>query len=391
MVVGGGIFGLTAALELKSRGWSVTLVDPGPLPHPDAATTDISKMVRMDYGADAFYARLGQAALRGWDLWNRNWSAPPYHETGFLILTGGLMAPGGFEYESVRVLDQIGEPYRLLSADDLEARHPAWAEARRAGDGGPTYHGGYVSQRAGWAESGRVSAQLAADAAAAGVRVLEGAAVAGFVERNHRVTGVRLEGDSEIAAEHVVLATGSWTPFLVPELEEVMWPTAQSVFHLTVPDPERWRPPYFLPFCADISESGWYGFPALEDGRLKIARHGKGRRHTKGAPRTVPEQDVDGLRSFLAESLPGLADAPLVHTRVCAYCDTFDGDFWIANHPTRPGLTVAAGGSGHGFKFAPVLGGIIADVVEGIPNPWAKRFRWRERGEITREWARSAS
>ena len=80
------------------------------------------------------------------------------------------------------------------------------------------------------------------------------------------------------------------------------------------------------------------------------------------------------MRRFLADSFPSLADAPVVFNRVCFYCDTKDGDFWIAPDPDRTGLTIAAGDCGHGFKFAPVLGGIIADAVEGKVNP---KFRWR--------------
>jgi glycine/D-amino acid oxidase-like deaminating enzyme len=72
-----------------------------------------------------------------------------------------------------------------------------------------------------------------------------------------------------------------------------------------------------------------------------------------------------------------LADAPIVYTRVCLYCDTNDGHFWIATDPDRAGLVIAAGDSGHGFKFAPVLGEIIADAVEGKPNPLLHKFRWR--------------
>ena len=59
------------------------------------------------------------------------------------------------------------------------------------------------------------------------------------------------------------------------------------------------------------------------------------------------------------------------------YCDTHDGDFWIAPDPERQGLIIAAGDSGHGFKFAPVLGEIIADAVEGKSNPLLQKFRWR--------------
>jgi glycine/D-amino acid oxidase-like deaminating enzyme len=59
------------------------------------------------------------------------------------------------------------------------------------------------------------------------------------------------------------------------------------------------------------------------------------------------------------------------------YCDTDDGHFWIAPDPDRPGLILATGDSGHGFKFAPMLGKIIADVAEGKSNQLLQKFRWR--------------
>jgi glycine/D-amino acid oxidase-like deaminating enzyme len=91
----------------------------------------------------------------------------------------------------------------------------------------------------------------------------------------------------------------------------------------------------------------------------------------------VTAEDEKNLREFLASTFPSLADAPFVYTRVCMYCDTHDGHFWIARDPEREGLVVAAGDSGHGFKFAPVLGEIIADAVEGKHYPLLDKFRWR--------------
>jgi glycine/D-amino acid oxidase-like deaminating enzyme len=93
--------------------------------------------------------------------------------------------------------------------------------------------------------------------------------------------------------------------------------------------------------------------------------------------RVVNPEDERNLRKFLAATFPALVDAPIVHTRVCMYCDTHDGHFWIARDPEREGLVVAAGDNGHGFKFAPVLGGIIADAVEATDNPLLSKFRWR--------------
>lgn len=73
----------------------------------------------------------------------------------------------------------------------------------------------------------------------------------------------------------------------------------------------------------------------------------------------------------------GRRQAPIVATLVCLYCDTWDGYFWIAPDPEREGLVMATGGSGHGFKFAPLLGAWIADAVEDRPNPLLPKFRWR--------------
>ena len=70
------------------------------------------------------------------------------------------------------------------------------------------------------------------------------------------------------------------------------------------------------------------------------------------------------------------------------YCDSFDGDLFIAADPNREGLVVASGGSGHGFKFAPALGAIVADVLEERDNRFAPRFAWRSLGQLATEEAR---
>ena len=124
-------------------------------------------------------------------------------------------------------------------------------------------------------------------------------------------------------------------------------------------------------------------------GTLKMANHGVGRRVHPDELRAILPADDARFRAFVRESLPSLSDAPIVATRLCLYCDTFDGDFWIDHDPARAGLVVAAGDSGHAFKFAPVLGSLIADVVERKPNPWAARFRWRPRGRDAKEAARA--
>ncbi len=381
VVAGAGVFGLAAAVELAARGWDVTVLDPGPIPRTEAASTDISKIVRMDYGADELYVEMAEAALEGWDRWNAEWPRPLYHQDGFLLLASGPMTPGTFEGDSFGLLARRGHRLERLSPGVLAKRFPAWPAE--------TYGDGYFNPRAGWAESGAVVARLADVARAAGVRVLAGRVVALTIERGGPVRGVVMSDGSDIPADVTLVAAGAWTPALLPHLEAVMWATAQPVLHFTIPDPAAWRPPRFPVWAADISRTGWYGFPSLDDGTIKIASHGPGRRVHPDERRTVPADEEPRFRAFLSDVLPAVAGAPLRASRLCLYCDTFDGNFWIDHDPDRPGLVVAAGGSGHGFKFAPILGGLIADVVEGVPNAWAPRFGWRRRDVDRREAARA--
>ena len=380
IVVGGGVFGVSAALELRRRGHGVILFDAGRIPREEASSTDISKAIRMDYGADEFYTSLVERALEGWDAWNRDWPRPLYHQSGVLFLSLGPMQPGGFEHDSHEVLTRRGHPLERISRTMMEERFPVWNADR--------YPDGYFDARAGWAESAEVVRQLAEQARAAGVELREEVGVHRFVEGGSGVNGVLTTDEIVEMADYVVVAAGPWTPKLIPGLEEMMWPVGQPVLHFRPEDPASFRPPVFSTWCADVSNTGWYGFPATGDGIVKVANHGPGRAMEPDGSRVVDAGHEERFREFLAESLPSLADAPLAGGRICLYCDTWDGDFYIDHHPDRTGLFVATGGSGHGFKFAPVLGGLIADRLEGKPDPHHDRFRWRKPGERSTEAAR---
>jgi glycine/D-amino acid oxidase-like deaminating enzyme len=86
IIVGAGINGVTAAIELKNRGHEVVLVDPGPLPHALAASTDISKAVRTAYGADEDYTALAERSIKDWRKWNEDFGAKLYHEVGVMFV-----------------------------------------------------------------------------------------------------------------------------------------------------------------------------------------------------------------------------------------------------------------------------------------------------------------
>jgi sarcosine oxidase / L-pipecolate oxidase len=380
LIIGGGIFGMTAALELRRRGQAVRLFDQGPIPYPAAASTDYSKMIRADYGDDEFYADLMLRALEGWDRWNRDWPRPLYHQTGFLLLTHEAFSPGGLELESLKLLRQKGVPIERLGPGALRARYPQWAHER--------YADGYYNPRGGWAESGAVVAQLAQMARAAGVQLHEGEGFRDFLERGGRVEGISTTQGRVYRADCTIVAAGAWTPLILPEMQDKMRYSGHPVVLLRPTDPAPYRGELFPGWSSDISRTGWYGFPATAEGLVKIANHGPGFPADPRADNQVPDAFLPSFREFVQNHLPELRDAPVAKTRLCLYSDTWDGDFYLCPHPDRPGLIIAAGGSGHGFKFAPMLGEIIADVAQGRDNPWAYRFRWRERGQARREAAR---
>jgi glycine/D-amino acid oxidase-like deaminating enzyme len=221
-------------------------------------------------------------------------------------------------------------------------------------------------------------AQLLDEARAAGVVLQPGRRAATLIERDACIVGI-VDGEGEpLAADAVVVAAGSWTQHLLPWLDDQLRSVGQPVFHLRPRDPAPYRAERFPVFGADIARTGYYGFCANADGIVKIANHGVGRAmHPESPARAVTADEEAALRAFLGDTLPSLAAAPIVHTRVCVYGDTADEHFLIAADPDRAGLVVAAGGSGHGFKFAPVLGDLIADAVEGREEPLLRKFRWR--------------
>ena len=404
IVVGAGINGATAAIELKKRGHEVTLVDPGPLPHPLAASTDISKAVRRAYGADEDYTDLAERSIGLWRKWNQEFGVELYHEVGVMFVRRREMQPGDFEHESFKMLKKRGHKIDRMNSAQLWKRFPAWNPE--------LYRDGVLELEAGYAESGRVVATLIGRAKSLGIELCEGVRFSRLDEGDDRVKGIVIEkrhrngvipseakrsreiprrglksaqrgpstrlGMTPVAGDVVVMATGAWTPYLLPFTKNFFRTTGQPVFHLKPEKPDLFAPERFPVFGADITTTGYYGFPLNRDGVVKIANHGLGQEMSPESPeRAVAPEGERNLREFLSSTFPELADAPIVYTRICMYCDTHDGHFWIAPDPDREGLVIAAGDCGHGFKFAPVLGEIIADAVEEKPNPILQKFRWR--------------
>jgi glycine/D-amino acid oxidase-like deaminating enzyme len=258
-----------------------------------------------------------------------------------------------------------------MTPERLRERFPAWNSER--------FRDGVFDAEGGYAESGRTVSELLQRARSLGIEMREGASLRDLDQSgNGDIKGVILQDGSRMRADTVVAATGAWTPYLFPFTKLFFRATGHPIFHLRPNDVYLFAPERFPMFGADITTTGYYGFPVGREGVVKIGIHGPGREMSPDSTeRVVTAEQEQDLRAFLSWAFPALADAPVVYTRICLYCDTHDGNFWIAADPDRPGLFITAGDSGHGFKFAPILGELIADAVERKQNPLLAKFRWR--------------
>lgn len=264
-----------------------------------------------------------------------------------------IPAKESFFKQSYDLLKQRGHALEPLSREDIRRRFPLWNADK--------FECGYWNPRGGWVESGKATAVYARLAAKAGVVIVRDTMKSLILESETSCKGVIGESGTRYLGDAVLIAAGAWTPVLLPHLADVMWPTGQIVHHFQPPqeDAPLWRPPTFPPYLT-VGETGFYGFPAhyTSDGRVKIGHHGRGvplrSLSTIDLQKALDAnlvQSEAAFRTFIAEHFPRLSSAPKVFSRICLYCDSFDGDFWIDRDARYPGLFVAAGGSGHAFKF----------------------------------------
>ncbi|KAG4432739.1 hypothetical protein IFR05_011769 [Cadophora sp. M221] len=442
LIVGAGVFGLSTALHLGQRGYTnVTVIDKQPYDQTlydydrgcDGASSDINKILRCAYGNDTCYSQLALAAREDFIKWNAELSTltnPPlglshkdklYANCGTLSVVaqdGETLPP--FEQASLDYMKSIGKKdtqFNINNAEDIvRAERKGFRHCidpfNRKTRGLPV--GGLLDTLGGFVYADKCCLFALHKARALGVKFVFG--VDGkFKEflypedHSSTVIGVRTADGVEHAADLVCVAGGGWTPTLVPELDNLCETTAGSVCSYQIPRDsplwDRFSPDRFPSYgigMRDGAEGGVYGFPRDENGVVKIGyrgtkytnpitqRDGKIRstpitRWTSDAKITaIPSTALRVIKTFVAQNLPELNEhkIPMVKSRLCWYNDSFDNHLVIDRVPGRENLMVATGGSGHGFKYLPVLGKFVVDIVEGkeegeMGSEIRRRWQWR--------------
>ena len=361
IVVGLGGMGSSAAYTLAARGQRVLGIEQFTPAHSMGSSHGGTRIVRKAYFEKPDYVPLLQRAYQLWDELSAACGRQLFTRCGALRIGPPDSAVGAGTLASAR---RWGLPHEVLDAAGLRARYPQFALPE---DQLAVYEAdaGFVSPEA------SVLANLEL-AAAAGAE-LRFDTVAEQLEPGP--DGVRLvAGGEQLRAPRVVIATGAWAgrlagldsyPITV-QRQTVHWFRPRT--SVTEFDPDRF--PVYLwshPVAAGANRLEVYGFPHQPgDEGVKAALY-----HdwldTDVDPdtvrRTVSEAECQTLRQLLAPTLPGL-DGECVDSQVCLYPGAPDDDFVLGVHPGSAGRVVLAlGFSGHGFKFTPVVGEIVADLV----------------------------
>jgi len=344
-VVGAGVFGAWIAHALQQRGWQVTLIEQHGPANARASSGGESRIIRSGYGRSAVYARWARQSLAGWMELERRIGERIFVKTGALFVGH---ADGWLE-ETATTLETEGIRCQRLQPPALTARFPQLTFPSASGVFEPD---------AGVLFARRAVQRLVAALVENGTTLIAG-----------RVTSVSdplLDG-----SDAVIFACGPWLPALFPEvLGDLIAPTKQAVYFFGAPAADVSFSPERLPAWVAFDE-GIYGLPDLEHRGVKIALDAHGPpMDPESMDRAVTAEAIADVREILGRRLPGLADAPLLESRVCQYENTPDGHFLFDRLPGHERVWIVGGGSGHGFKHGPAVGQYVADLVEGgTPEP----------------------
>lgn len=358
IVVGVGAMGSSACYHLARRGVKVLGLEQFDIPHSLGSSGGHSRMIRLAYYEHADYVPLLRRAYELWD------EIEATSGQKLLYITGGVYMGRPHEpfvAASLAAAQQHNLPHEMLDHWALSQRYPQFRV--------PDSFAAFYEKKAGLLLSEKAVATHAEWA------MRHGAEIHGredVVDWSSVANGVTVTTDhGEYRARHLVFTAGAWTSRIVADLGVKLKVTRQVMGWTWPRDPRNPRKlDQFalgtLPCWAVQNDDGslHYGMPMLPDiPGIKVAHHWHG-------PATDPltinrnptAEDEADFRGAIQRYLPG-ADGPLLSMRVCMYTCTPDSHFIVDHLPGKPNVTLAAGFSGHGFKFASVMGEALADLA----------------------------
>lgn len=350
LVIGVGGVGSAALWHLAARGVRTVGIERFGVAHDRGSSHGETRVIRQAYFEHPDYVPLLRSAYGLWDDLAAESGRPLFRRCG-LVLSG---RPESEVLAGSRLAaERHGVPVEYLDHAAATARFPRFRF--------PEGHEVLFEPGAGYLlveESIRAHVE---SAARLGAELRTGETVTAW-SADSRGVSVRTDRD-EYVAKAVVVTAGPWAAALLRDLDVpltvlrkvVTWHPLAAPVHA----PDDGMPAYLF----DLDGRCFYGFPSLDGRTVKVAEHSGGERVADPATvdRSLRAVDATALGEFVTTTLPGVNPRPERHS-VCLYTMSPDGHFLVGRFPGAP-VAFAAGLSGHGFKFASVLGGALADLA----------------------------
>ena len=354
-IAGLGVMGSASAHCLADRKQRVIAFDRFDPPHDRGSSHGESRIIREAYFEHPVYVPMVQRAYELWSELERHSGTLLYTRTGGVMIGAPQSAMVTGALRSAR---EHGLAHEVLAAPELRARFPAFVV--------PDGMIGVLEPRAGVLFAERcLRAQLDL-AQAAGAEVHANEPVLRWEPRGDSVRVFTAGGTHD--ARWLVVCAGAWLDTLFPDLDLPLVVERQTLYWFDPATPSDAFDPRHCPIHLWQFDDGqfFYGFPNLGNG-VKVARHHRGISVAiDHVEREVSPHEVTDIRSLVRRFVPG-AEGTLRKSAVCLYTNTRDEHFWIDAHPAHPHVLIVSPCSGHGFKFAPVIGEIVADWVAERP------------------------
>ena len=344
--------GSATLFHLARRSLRVLGLERYDLTHEYGSSHGLTRIIRLAYWEHPTYVAL---LRRSYELWRE---LEQHAREQLLHITGSIdagPADGSIFSGALRSSELHGLAHEVMNGIELHRRFPAYQLSR---DTQCLFQpeGGFLLPE-------RCNLAHAAGARAAGAevhtreQVLEWGATSGHCWI--RTSNARYE------AGRVVFCAGAWASKLIPELAGLAEPERQVLAWLKPRRPELFTPDRFPVFYIEVEEGRFYGLPSFLVPGFKLGRY-----HHRGEQvdpdtmkRDVEPEDEEILRSFAARYFPG-GSGPSLMTKTCLFTNSPDEHFILDLHPEHAEVAIAAGFSGHGYKFCSVVGEIMADLAQ---------------------------
>jgi monomeric sarcosine oxidase len=359
IVLGGGIMGASTALALVNAGKKVLLLEQFQAGHIKGSSHGDGRIVRFNY-TEGIYVEMAKLGYPAWERLSRDAEESLLMRTG--ILEYGPLGNREVQ-ESENQLKLHGIPYETLSHAEAANRFPQYRLKENTE---------IIYQPEG--AIARATPSVLATwklFQARGGTALTGQRISKLELSPEHVKVTSLNGDSW-EAESLVVTTGSWSKDMIGALgmSLPLLPTQETLAYFA---PKENAPSHRvgdMPIMIDYhdAENPFYCLPIVEVQGVKLGWHHTGKVIHPDDERETPTAILEGMRDWIAQTFPYLQPRE-IEIASCLYTNTPDYHFILDKHPRYENIVIGAGFSGHGFKFGPIIGEILAMLVMGQASP----------------------